>query len=102
MTALIGFWILLFSIVIWNINTFFIFKRLRLSHPTKYIEMGEPSIFKPDFKALIGYLKFIYKREWRSLDDPKLSRICYLMPILLLLVIIGMFNLQNSISMRIM
>ena len=100
MSPIWEFTILIFSIVIWNVNTYFIFRRLKVEHPDKYSELGEPAFGKID-KSIWLYFKFIFFRGWTDLSDPKLSRICYLMPFLLLLVLIGIFTLQNSISVNV-
>lgn len=99
MNPLIGFGFMFFTVVLWNVNSILIFKRLEKEHNAKYKEMGEPGLFtNNNFKTMKNYFKFLFRCEWKNLDDHKLTKMCYLMPILFIAFAFGMFTLQTSIS----
>lgn len=53
-----------------------LFSRLERSHPNKYLAMGRPSLFlRNNPLSAFATLKFLIRREHRSLDDPGLSKL---------------------------
>ena len=51
-----------------------LFKKLKLEHPEKYKEMGEPNLFlNNSMKTSWSTLKFLFKREHKGLNDNSLS-----------------------------
>ncbi len=99
MNSYFEFCLMFFVFMVWNVNTHRIFRRLKAEHIDKYREMGEPGIFiNNNFSTTAKYMKFIFKYEWKKLNDPILNRMCYLMPILLIVFTVAIFRLNTTIS----
>jgi len=68
----------------WYGSKFWICRRLKNQHPEKYADMGKPSLF---FRSSIAnswrFLRFLWKGEYNSLNDPLLRRLCNVTKILL-------------------
>ena len=60
--------------LIWFILCSRMLNLLKEHHPDIYAEIGSPSIgLKSSISSDISFLKFLIKRDWRSLDDSRLS-----------------------------
>ena len=51
-------------------------KRLRVSHPDVWQRLGSPDYWNQSIKNNWMVLRFILKREFRSLEDPELVKLC--------------------------
>ena len=79
-----------------------LFKHLRLHHPEKYQQMGEPTVlFQTNIATVVATSRFLVAREYRHLGDPALSKLSrrmlvYLAALLILFaaVVIFMDRLQ--------
>ena len=68
------FGILFCSVFIWFFLCYRLFNILETRHPEKYESMGKPSlIMNNSLSGNIAFLKFLFKREWRDLDDSGLA-----------------------------
>ncbi len=89
--APILFYVLVPVVIIWLFLVNTLFRRLKLRHPLKYLEWGEPALFDGDIyrkRVNIGLFKFLAKREFLLLNDAYLTHICNLMRIVLFIFII--------------
>ena len=67
---------MMFMVLIWFVLLKVIFTKLERYHPEKYKMMGEPSLFfNNSIKTGFTTLKFIGKREHKTLNDPTLSKL---------------------------
>ena len=61
-------------VFIWFAMIIALFKILKAKHLEKYKEMGEPSLFwNNSMKTSWATIKFLFKREHKSLNDRSLS-----------------------------
>jgi len=61
------------SIFVWFFLCYKIFEILRQHHPEQYKAMGEPSlIMNNTSKQQALLMRFVFKREWRKLDNAAL------------------------------
>ncbi len=68
------FSILFFSVFVWFFMCYRLFKILETRHPEKYEEMGKPSLFLNNtISNNISFMKFLFKGEWRGLNDVGLA-----------------------------
>ena len=62
------------SVFVWFFLCYRLFKILETRHPEKYESMGKPSlIMNNSLSGNITFMKFLFKREWRYLDDTGLA-----------------------------
>ena len=82
-------------VFIWFIMTFILYKRLKTRHVKKYKDMGEPSLLvNKTFKPAWSAMRFLLKREHKTLNDKPLSLLSDSMIMLLviyLIIFIGLF-----------
>lgn len=70
------FVVLFCSVFFWFFLCHRLFNRLATHHPDKYRAMGEPDLFRNNTGSTNAtFLKFLWKREWRQLDDPALAKL---------------------------
>lgn len=89
--APILFYVLVPVAITWLFLLNTLFRRLKLRHPLKYLEWGEPALFDGDIyrkSAKMGLFKFLIRREYRLLNDTYLTHTCNLMQIILFIFII--------------
>ncbi len=68
------FGILFCSVFVWFFLCHRLFKILETRHPEKYESMGKPSlIMNNSLSTNITFMKFLFKREWRDIDDQGLT-----------------------------
>lgn len=100
----IVFGAMMFMVLIWFVLLKIIFSKLQSSHPEKYKQMGEPSLFMNNsMKTALATLKFIGKREHNHLNDPaltKLSDFALVLFIVYTVIFFGMFFVVFSLSMQ--
>ncbi|MBR9916339.1 hypothetical protein GYB29_01300 [bacterium] len=86
------FGVLFCSVIGWFFLVYTLFKILRIRHPEKYRDMGSPTLF-PQEQVDLGGLKvfnsFLFKREWRELNDTKLASLGWFMICYITLYVIG-------------
>lgn len=64
------FGVLFCSVFVWFFMCYRIFKILETRHPEKYESMGKPSlIMNNSISSNLMFMKFLFKREWRTLND---------------------------------
>ncbi len=68
------FGVLFCSVIVWFFLCSRAFKILETRHPEKYESMGKPGIFmRNSLFSNIAFMKFLVKREWRSMGDSGLA-----------------------------
>lgn len=96
----IMFGILFCSVFVWFFLCFRIFKILELRHPSKYEEMGKPSlIMNNSLSNNIAFIKFLFKREWLALKDPGLASLSKFMMVFIVIYTLGFLTLFLSIPL---
>ena len=76
------FVVLGFMVFIWFGLCIWVFRRLESQHPQKYVDLGSPSLFlRINIQNDWRFLRFLWKSEYNSLNDPSLSRTCNFMKI---------------------
>jgi len=71
------------SVLVWLGLSHALYKRLSSNHPDKYRQMGEPGLIRNNRPGMgIGLMKFIFRREDRPLNDPRVSRLTAFMFVL--------------------
>ena len=95
---------MMFMVLIWFVLLKIIFSKLERSHPEKYKQMGEPSLFMNNsMKTGLATLKFIGKREHNQLNDPALSKLsdfALVFFIIYTVIFFSMFFGVSSMSMQ--
>lgn len=69
--------VLLFcSVFVWFYLCYKMFSILRIRHPEKYEAIGKPSlIMNNSISNNLLFMKFLFKREWRDLNDEGLAQL---------------------------
>ena len=63
-------------VLVWFVLVKILFVRLERKHPDKYKDMGEPSlIWNNSMKTNWAFMKFLFRREHKTFDDPSISRL---------------------------
>jgi hypothetical protein len=76
------FMVLMFMVVVGFGLNIWVFRRLESQHPQKYVDMGRPSLFlRNNIENNWRFLRFLWKSEYNSLNDPLLRRTCNFMKI---------------------
>ena len=76
--------VLFLGAIMWLFLVARLFKRLRLDHPAKFADMGEPGLLSNNnLQTTSALLSFILSREDRELEDAALSRLTSRMRLLL-------------------
>lgn len=61
-----------------------VFRKLENNHPEKYSEIGRPTLrWGGNFKSNWSFVKFLFRSEYRPLNDRSLTRQCGVMKYLL-------------------
>jgi hypothetical protein len=71
--------VLLASVLIWFGLLSILYRRLAENHPEKYRQMGQPEVLRSSPRRGRTLLKFIFAREDRQLNDPRLSLLTTIM-----------------------
>jgi len=86
--------VLMVMVLIWFAMIIALLRRLKLKHPAKYSEMGEPSLFwNNSMKTTWTTLKYLFKREHKELNDNSLSLLGDSMLVSLVIYVILFFGL---------
>lgn len=68
------FGVLFLSVFVWFFLCYRLFRILETRHPDKYESMGKPGlIMNNSLSTNITFMTFLFKREWRELNDPGLA-----------------------------
>lgn len=90
----ISFGVLMVMVFVWFGLIIYFDRRLKQQHPEKYKEMGEPHLlWNNSAKTTWTTMKFLFKREHKSLDDKTLTLLSDTMLIFLLVYTIIFFGL---------
>jgi hypothetical protein len=80
------FGVLFIAIFVWFFLCNKMFKTLALRHPEKYEAMGKPSlIMNNSLSNNVSFIKFLFKREWRDLNDPSVTSLGKIMCVFIML-----------------
>ena len=91
--GLAWFAILGLMVAVWLILCKWTFKRLEQRHPQKYSEMGSPSLFlRNNLENNWKFAKYLWKNEYRKLEDSVLSRISEFMKVFIVLYLLIFFG----------
>lgn len=96
----IMFGILLCSVFLWFFLCYRLFKILETRHPEKYESMGKPGlIVNNSLSSNITFMKFLFKREWRDLDDSGLATLNKSMLVFFAIYTVGFLALLFSVPL---
>jgi hypothetical protein len=96
----IMFGVLFCSVLVWFFLCNRLFKILETRHPEKYESMGKPSLIANNsLSSNLTFMKFIFKREWRNLDDSGLSDLGKFMLVFFVIYMLGFLALFFSVSL---
>lgn len=88
------FGILFCSVFVWFFLCYRLFKILETRYPEKYQSMGKPSlIMNNSLSSNITFIKFLFKREWRELDDAGLAILGNFMLVFFAVYFVGFLTL---------
>jgi hypothetical protein len=92
------FGVLMAMVLIWFAMIFSLFRMLKNSHPEKYKEMGEPSLFwNNSMKTAWATIKFLFRREHKVLNNSTLSFLSDSMIVFFALYFVLFFGLFMSV-----
>ena len=84
--------VLIILVFIWFIFIFYIFKRIKKFHYSTYFNLGQPSLFwNNSFKNNFLFLKFLFSRSYKILNDSVLKRLCDSLIVILCIYVILFF-----------
>ena len=96
----IMFGVLFCSILVWFFLCNRFFKILETRHPKKYESMGKPGLIaKNTMSSNLTFLKFLFKREWRDLDDAGLAALGEFMLVFFVIYMVGFLTLFLSVPL---
>ncbi|WP_339075312.1 hypothetical protein [Teredinibacter turnerae] len=96
----IMFGVLFHSVFVWFFLCYRLFKILEARHPEKYESMGKPSLIKNNsLSSNITFMKFLFKREWRDLEDSGLATLGISMLVFFAIYVIGFLTLFFSVPL---
>ena len=68
-----------------------LYRILETRHPEKYEAMGKPSlIMNNSISNNISFIKFLFKLEWKELNDPGLSKLSGFLLVFSVVYLIGL------------
>ena len=90
--------VLFLAVIIGFTFTARLYKILKESHPEKYKAMGEPTLFLNNSpKTSIALMKFLFKREYIALNNPKLTTLGNIMLVFFVIYLVGFILLASSV-----
>lgn len=96
----IMFGVLFCSVFVWFFLCYRLFKILETRHPEKYESMGKPSlIMNNSISSNITFMKFLFRREWRELDDSGLATLGKSMLVFFAIYMVGFLTLFFSVPL---
>jgi hypothetical protein len=76
--------------IVWLAFVYWIFHRLRHRHIATYEAIGSPSLFwNNSTRSQWLFFKFLFKGQWQSLGDGRLSAVARLMQILFVVYLVA-------------
>lgn len=94
------FGILFCSVFVWFFLCYRLFKILETRHPEKYESMGKPSlIMNNSISSNITFMKFLFKREWKELDDTGLELLGRSMLVFIAVYLVGFLALLFAVPL---
>ena len=97
---IILFGVLFCSVFVWFFLCFRIFEILETRHPETYEAMGKPTlIINNSISNNISFLKFLFKRESKELNDPALSTLGQSMLVFFAIYSVGFVFLLISVPL---
>lgn len=66
-------------LLVWLYLCLKLFKILKTRHPSIYKSIGEPALTNNTISNNLLLVKYLFKREWRTIDDASLSKLSYFM-----------------------
>ncbi len=94
------FGILFCSVLVWFFLCYQLFKILETRHPEKYESMGKPSlIMNNSLSSNITFMKFLFKSEWRELNDNGLALLSKSMLVFFCAYMVGFLTLFFSVPL---
>jgi hypothetical protein len=92
------FGLVLAMLVIWFALILWLFRRLRLRHPSAFESAGSPSLFWNNSpRNNLVFIRFLFSSEPRQLQDQTLIRVCMSMRVLIAAYVLLFFILLLSI-----
>ncbi|WP_447894329.1 hypothetical protein [Vreelandella sp. GE22] len=94
----IVFGVLFFLVLVWFFLCHRLFKILASRHPVKYKSMGSPSVVlnnSPSSSLIL--FKFLFKKEWKSLNDLGLAALSKSMLVFFVVYMFGFLTLVTLI-----
>ena len=93
-------------VIVWLFLVTKLYSLLKLNHPLIYIDWGSPYLFDGEAYAKRTHhmlVKFIVKREYKSLKDKKLSKLCdfmlaFGMLYILLLISLVVYSIMQELA----
>ena len=96
----IMFGLLFCSVLVWIFLCNRLFKILETRHPEKYESMGKPGLIANNtMSSNFTFMKFLFKREWRDLDDAGLAVLGKFMLVFFVIYMVGFLTLFLSVPL---
>lgn len=94
------FALLFCSVFLWFFLCYRLFNSLETRHPEKYQAMGRPKLFTNNtFSNNFAFIKFLFKREWRELNDSGLTNLGNAMLAFIVIYLLGFLSLCISLPL---
>jgi hypothetical protein len=76
-------------VFLWLGLCWWVFRRPKTQHSATFRALGSPSLFwNNSLRTGWSFMRFLYRSEWKDLDDPILSRVCQFMSVLFVLYVL--------------
>ena len=96
------FGLLFCSVPVWFFLCYRLFKILETRHPEKYESMGKPGLFMNNsISNNISFGKFLFRGEWRALNDQRLAVLCKFMLVFFVLYCIGFLSMFIAVPLAV-
>jgi hypothetical protein len=70
------FSLMFIAVLVWFGLCVKLFNALKERHPETYENMGSPGLFRNNtFSNNISFMRFLFKKEWRTLDDEGIAKL---------------------------
>ena len=76
-----------------------LFRILKTRHPNIYQSIGEPSFLNNTVSNNILLVKYLFKREWRAVDDAGLSKLSYFLLAYWCFYFLSFFGFMTAVFM---
>ena len=83
------FSLMFIGVLVWFGLCVKLFNALKERHPETYENMGSPGLFRNNtLSNNISFMRFLFKKEWRTLDDKGISKLSKFMFIYIFVFIV--------------